>query len=275
MREVTGRAPMRSPGHPGHQRIMERRFWDKVAEGLLPTEAAVAVGVSPVKGTRWFRDAGGMSPYSWSPPSGRYLSSAEREEIALLRVRGKGVRQIAQTLGRSPSTISRELRRNAATRGGKLDYRASVVQWKAELFARRPKKARLLGNHRLRCYVQQRLAGRITDPTGRIVAGPQTGAWTGRNKPHRSDREWVQAWSPEQISQRLRIDFPDDESMRISHEAIYQALYIDGRGALDRELILNLRTGRSLRMPRARSTRVAWAHITPDVLISERPAEAE
>ncbi len=275
MREVTGRAPMRSPGHPGHQRIMERRFWDKVAEGLLPTEAAVAVGVSPVKGTRWFRDAGGMSPYSWSPPSGRYLSSAEREEIALLRVRGKGVRQIAQTLGRSPSTISRELRRNAATRGGKLDYRASVVQWKAELFARRPKKARLLGNHRLRCYVQQRLAGRITDPTGRIVAGPQTGAWTGHNKPHRSDREWVQAWSPEQISQRLRIDFPDDESMRISHEAIYQALYIDGRGALDRELILNLRTGRSLRMPRARSTRVAWAHITPDVLISERPAEAE
>ncbi|MBF6222620.1 IS30 family transposase [Nocardia abscessus] len=216
-----------------------------------------------------------MSPYSWSPPSGRYLSSAEREEIALLRVRGKGVRQIAQTLGRSPSTISRELRRNAATRGGKLDYRASVVQWKAELFARRPKKARLLGNHRLRCYVQQRLAGRITDPTGRIVAGPQTGAWTGHNKPHRSDREWVQAWSPEQISQRLRIDFPDDESMRISHEAIYQALYIDGRGALDRELILNLRTGRSLRMPRARSTRVAWAHITPDVLISERPAEAE
>ncbi|MFF0495653.1 IS30 family transposase [Nocardia aobensis] len=275
MREVTGRAPMRSPGAPGHQRAVERLFWDRIADGMLPTEAGVVVGVSPVAGSRWFREAGGMSPYSWSRPGGRYLSFAEREEIALLRVQGKGVRQIAQVLGRSPSTISRELRRNAATRGGKLDYRASVAKWKAELFARRPKKPKLLENHQLRDYVQQRLAGRITDPKGRIAAGPQTGAWTGRNKPHRSDRQWVQAWSPEQISQRLRIDFPDDESMRISHEAIYQALYIDGRGALDRELILNLRTGRSLRMPRARSKRVAWAHITPDVLISERPAEAE
>lgn len=179
MREVTGRAPMPSPGAPGHQRIVERRFWDKVAEELLPTEAAVAVGVSPVKGTRWFRDAGGMSLYSWSPPGGRYLSFAEREEIALLRVQGKGVRQIAQALGRSPSTISRELRRNAATRSGKLDYRASVAQWRAELFARRPKNAKLLEKHQRRDYVQQRLAGRITDSKGRIAAGPRTGAWTG------------------------------------------------------------------------------------------------
>ncbi len=275
MREVTGRAPMRSPGAPGTPRSVERLFWDKIAEGLLPTEAGVAVGVSPVKGSRWFRDAGGMSPYSWSRPGGRYLSFAEREEIALLRVQGKGVRQIAQVLGRSPSTISRELRRNAATRSGKLDYRASVAQWKAELFARRPKTAKLAENRQLRDYVQQRLAGRITDAKGRVVTGPPTGTWTGRNKPHRSDRQWVQAWSPEQISQRLKIDFPDDTSMRISHEAIYQALYIEGRGGLDRELILTLRTGRSLRMPRARSKRVAWAHITPDVLISNRPAEAE
>ncbi|WP_327120928.1 IS30 family transposase [Nocardia sp. NBC_01730] len=275
MREVTGRAPMRSPGAPGTQRSVERLFWDKIAEGLLPAEAGVAVGVSPVKGSRWFRDAGGMSPYSWSRPGGRYLSFAEREEIALLRVQGKGVRQIAQALSRSPSTISRELRRNAATRGGKLDYRASVAQWKAELFARRPKTAKLVDNQQLREYVQHRLSGRIADANGRIAAGPATGTWTGRNKPHRSDRQWVQAWSPEQISRRLRIDFPDDTSMRISHEAIYQALYIEGRGALDRELILNLRTGRSLRMPRARAKRVAWAHVTPDVLISERPAEAE
>ncbi|MTE16661.1 IS30 family transposase [Nocardia sp. CT2-14] len=216
-----------------------------------------------------------MSPYSWSRPGGRYLSFAEREEIALLRVQGKGVRQIAQALGRSPSTISRELRRNAATRSGKLDYRASVAQWKAELFARRPKKSKLLENQQLRTYVQQRLSGRIADASGRVAVGPATGAWTGRNKPHRSDRQWTQAWSPEQISRRLRIDFPDDESMRISHEAIYQALYIDGRGVLDRELILNLRTGRSLRMPRARAKRVAWAHVTPEVLISKRPAEAE
>jgi IS30 family transposase len=216
-----------------------------------------------------------MSPYSWARPGGRYLSFAEREEIALLRVQGEGVRQIARALGRSPSTISRELRRNAATRGGKLDYRASVAQWKAELFARRPKTAKLVENKQLRDYVQQRLAGRITDAKGRVAAGPATRTWTGRNKPHRSDRQWVQAWSPEQIAQRLKIDFPEDKSMRISYEAIYQALYIAERGALDRELILTLRTGRALRMPRARSERVAWAHITPDVLIGNRPAEAE
>ncbi len=85
----------------------------------------------------------------------------------------------------------------------------------------------------------------------------------------------MKAWSPEEISHRLPIDFPDDESLRISHEAIYQSLFIEGRGALRRELILCLRTGRALRMPRARAKRVAWAHVTPDVLISERPEEAD
>ena len=82
-------------------------------------------------------------------------------------------------------------------------------------------------------------------------------------------------WSPEQIAHRIKLDFPDDDSMRISHEAIYQALFIESRGALKRELILCLRTGRALRMSRARSKRVPWAHVTADVLISERPPEAE
>ena len=132
--------------------------------------------------------------------------------------------------GSSPSTISRELRRNAATRGGKLEYRASVAQWKAELVARRPKTAKLVANPRLHAYVQERLAGQITRSDGTVVVGPATATWSGRNKPHRGDRAWVWAWSPEQIANRLRIDFPDDESMRISHEAIYQALYIEGRG---------------------------------------------
>jgi hypothetical protein len=99
--------------------------------------------------------------------------------------------------------------------------------------------------------------------------------WKGRNEPHCQDRRWVTAWSPEQISHRLKPDFPDDESMRISHEAIYQALYIRGRGALKRELIACLRTGRALRVPRARTRQTAWAHVTPDVVISERPAEVE
>lgn len=262
-------------GTPGHPRSKEREFWAQIATGLLPIEAGVAVGVSPVAGSRWFRESGGMSPYSWSVPSGCYLSLVEREEIAILKALDKGVREIAEALGRSPSTISRELRRNAATRCGKLDYRASVAQWKAELFARRPKPAKLAANEYLREYVQDRLAGQIEHPDGTTVPGPQTGKWTGRNKPHRGDRQWVTGWSLEQTSNRLRIDFPDDECMRISHEAIYQALFIKSRGALKRELILCLRTGRALRMPRARSKRVPWAHVTADVLISERPAEAE
>ena len=109
---------------------------------------------------------------------------------------------------------------------------------------------------------------------GRAV-GPPGPKWSGRNKPHRGDRRWVQGWSPEQIASRLRVEFPDDQSMRISHEAIYQALYVQGRGALKRELVACLRTGRALRVPRARARQKAWAHVTPEVMISERPAEAD
>ena len=127
VREVTGRAPMRSPGAPGHPRSKERQFWDQIATGKLPREAADAVGVGQPVGQRWFRHAGGMTPYSWPAPAGRYLSLAEREEIAILHATGHGVRAIAGAIGRSPSTISRVLRRNAATRGGKLEYRASVA----------------------------------------------------------------------------------------------------------------------------------------------------
>ncbi len=141
-----------------------------------------------------------------------------------MRARDLGVREIARAIGRDPGTISRELRRNAATRGGKLDYRASVAQWKADMAARRPKTAKLVTNPRLHAYVQQRLAGQISRPDGTLIAGPLPPRWTGRNKPHRKDRAWVRAWSPEQIANRIKVDFPDDESMRISHEAIYQAL---------------------------------------------------
>ena len=214
-----------------------------------------------------------MPPMSLNEPSGRYLSFAEREEIALLRAKNYGVRAIAREIGRDPSTVSRELRRNAATRGGKLEYRASVAQWKAELIAKRPKPCKLVENPRLRAYVQDRLAGALCDRTGEPI-GPEGRPWIGRNKPHRDDRRWTRGWSPEQISNRLRVDFPDDETMRISHEAIYQALYIEGRGALKRELVHCLRTGRALRVPRARAQSKAWAHVTPAVMISERPDEA-
>ena len=166
-----------------------------------------------------------MPPMNLAPTTGRYLSFAEREEIALLRAQGAGVRAIAREIGRLPSTVSRELRRNAATRGGKLEYRASVAQWKADLVARRPKPAKLVENPRLRAYVQDRLSGVVRGSNGRAL-GPEGPQWQGRNKPHRGDRHWVQGWSPEQISNRLKVDFPDDESMRISHEAIYQALSV-------------------------------------------------
>jgi IS30 family transposase len=266
---------MKSPGAPAHRREVEREFWREIAKGLLAEEAAIAVGVSQAVGARWFRHGGGMPSIDVAPLSGRYLSFREREEIAVLTAKGAGVRAIAREIGRDPSTVSRELRRNAATRGGKLHYRASVAQWKADLVARRPKAAKLVADPRLREYVQDRLSGHVRRPDGSPVPGPSTGQWKGRNKPHRGDRRWVTAWSPEQIAGRLKIDFPDDESMRISREAIYQALYVESRGALKRELVACLRTGRALRAPRARAKRKAWAHVTPEVMISERPAEAK
>lgn len=206
------RPAMRSPGRPEPSRAVQRQFWRLIATGITSAEAAVKVGVSVPVGTRWFRHAGGMPPISLAEPTGRYLSFEEREEIALLRAKQVGVREIARRIGRDPGTISREVRRNAATRSGKQEYRALVAQWKAQQAAKRPKTARLATNDRLRDYVQERLAGEVRRPDGTIV-GPQPPAWKGLNKPHRQDRQWATAWSPEQISHRLRIEFPDDESM--------------------------------------------------------------
>ncbi len=260
---------MKSPGAPSHRREVERQFWRVIATGVTSEAAAAEVGVSQAVGSRWFRHGGGMPPMSLAEPTGRYLSFAEREEIALLRAKGEGVRAIVRAIDRYPSTMSRELRRNAATRGGKLEYRASVAQWKAELIAKRPKPYKLVENPRLRAYDQDRLAGEVCDDDGTPL-GPEGTPWIGRNKPHRGDRRWTRGWSPEQISNRLKVEFPDDETMRISHEAIY----IEERGALKRELVHCLRTGRALRVPRARARNKAWAHVTPDVMISERPDEA-
>ena len=145
MKDLTGRSPMKSPGAPSHRREIEREFWKQIATGITSEAAAAAVDVSQAVGGRWFRHGGGMPPMDLGPATGRYLSFAEREEIALLRAKGYGVRSIAREIGRSPSTVSRELRRNAATRGGKLEYRASVAQWKADLVAQRPKPCKLVG----------------------------------------------------------------------------------------------------------------------------------
>ncbi len=198
-------------GHPPAGRREHRvRFWEAIARGASSEKAAVEAGVLPSIGVRWFRKGGGMPPLDLAPVSGRYLSFTEREEIAVLLAGGCGVREIARRLGRAPSTISRELQRNAAIGRGRVEYRASTAQRHAERRARRPKPAKLAVNAQLRAYVQGRLSGTVQRPDG-SVAGPDI-AWRGRRHGPRKDRRWGQCWSPEQISQRLRLDFPDDES---------------------------------------------------------------
>jgi IS30 family transposase len=243
-----------------------RRFWTLIAAGLSSEDAAIGVGVSQPVGSRWSREAGGMPPStlgpSSKPPSGRHLSFAEREQVALWRAQGGGAREIARRPGRAASTIPRGLRRNAATRGGGSDYRATTARWHAERAARRPKPAKLATDPALRRYVRDRLAGVVAGPGGAAIRGPGVPR-KGRRHGRRQDRRWARAWSPEQVARRLRLDFPGDEAMRISHEAIYQALYVQGRGALRRELTACLRTGRALRVPRARSRGRAAAGAQP------------
>jgi IS30 family transposase len=207
-------------------------------------------------------------------PTGRYLSFGEREEIAIELAKGTAIRTVARKLGRSPSTISREVRRNAATRSGNLDYRALAAQWHADRAARRPRPGKLASNPALRAYVEQHLSGQVTNVDGTGFAGPEV-IWKKRRAVLRQSRRWSTAWSPEQIAQRLRIDYPEDPSMRISHEAIYQSLYIQGRGALRRELTACLRSGRALRVPRERTRGRGKPFVGDAIMISERPPAVE
>ncbi len=267
-RKRSTRAPLGSAGRPPVAgRAEQERFWRGIAAGLSSEDAARKAGVPQDAGYRLFRKAGGMPPSifrsSAKPLSGRYLSLAEREEIAVLNAQAHSMREIGRRLGRAASTISRELDRNAATRGGGFAYRATTAQWHADRSARRPKPTKLARNAALRTYVEERLAGIVAPPRGARV----------RRGGLRKDRRWAKAWSPEQIARRLRTDFPDNETMRISHEAIYQALYVQGRGALRRELATCLRTGRALRVPRERTSKRTKNFISPEIMISERPAE--
>lgn len=268
-RKRSTRAPLGSLGRPSVAgRAEQELFWRAIATGLSIEAAALRAGVSEAIGSRLFRKAGGMAPATFKsstkPMSGRYLSSVEREEIAILNAQGHSMQEIGRRLKRAASTISRELDRNASTHGGKMAYRATAAQWHADRSARRPKPAKLVRNGALRTYVEDRLAG--------VVAAPSC-ARVRRSGPRR-DRRWAKAWSPEQIARRLPIDFPDDETMRISHEAIYQSIFIQGRGALGRELATCLRTGRALRVPRARTRKRSKGFVSPEIMISERPAEA-
>lgn len=152
-----------------------------IAGGRTSEEAAAEAGVSPAVGGRWFRVPGGMPPThlapSAPPVSTRYLSFPEREQVALLlRAQGLGVRPCAGRLGRAPSTISRELRRNAATRGRSFDYRATTAQWHADRAARCPKPAKLATHAPLRQYVEERLSTTFekapTRERGQVGASP-------------------------------------------------------------------------------------------------------
>ncbi|WP_208610737.1 helix-turn-helix domain-containing protein, partial [Bradyrhizobium shewense] len=194
----SGRAPLPSPGRPSVAgRDEQNRFWKAIATGQSSEDAALKAGLSQPVGSRLFRKAGGMPPAmfrsSAKPLSGRYLSLAEREEIALLKVQGHSIREIGRRLGRAASTVSRELRRNAATRGGGLEYRATTAQWHADRSARRPKSTKLALNATLRTYVAERLAGGVVAPSGAYIPGPAV-RWNGRRHGRRKDRRWAKAW---------------------------------------------------------------------------------
>jgi IS30 family transposase len=224
-------------GRPGLARAERVVFWEGVRGGLEVAGAARAAGIGLSSGHRLFGEAGGVKANGPTAGSGRYLSVAEREEIAVGLAAGETRRAIAVRLGRHRSTIGREIARNGPRAGG---YRARAAEAQAQYRARRPKPARLAVNGRLREYVQARL---------------QAG------------------WSPAQIAAMLAADFPDDREMRVCHETIYQALYVQGRGALRRELAACLRTGRAVRRPRRREGE-RRGRIPGMVMISERPAEA-
>jgi IS30 family transposase len=213
-------------------------FWDALARGEFITQAAESVGTYRVKGKRWMAATGGIRPRRGRNLKGRCLTFSEREEIALGRAVGESVRSIARRLGRSPSTVSRELRRNADRRGG---YRATTAHALAWERASRPKPAKLHVNRRLREIVEADLARR---------------------------------YSPEQIAGRLRVQFPDSPEMWVSSETIYQSLYVTSRGALRRELTACLRTGRKLRHP-GRKPGQRKNQIPDMVNIAQRPQEAD
>lgn len=236
------------------QQAVLREFWLSIRRGAATEEAAAALGYTKRTGTRWFGQAGGVVPaYVTAQRGRRNLNFDEREEIFAGVERGESIRLIARSLGRAPSTVQRELRRNIhhqqyrrrsrhgfrATKPWK--YRPSLAQLRAEFMARRPKSAKLATNLELRELVQAKLKERL---------------------------------SPQQISVELRYEFPDNPEMWVSHETIYQSIYVQGRGALRRELAVHLRTGRAVRKPR-RSANQRRGRIPDMVNISQRPAEVE
>jgi transposase, IS30 family len=239
------------------------RYWELIAAGLASEDAGIAVGVSPRCGSKWFRRFGGVNP-QWSPSKGQKrprLSAGEREQIMIGTAQGESIRSMARRLGRAPSTVMREIATNGVMRGyvgryrhrhrfgarragadAKSGYSARIAQLRSDQRARRPKTGKLARCPALRDQVQ---------------------AWL------------VKKYSPEQIAGMLATTYSDRPEMQVSHETIYKALYVQGRGELRRELTACLRTGRALRRPRQRARAGNGRGRIPGMVnISERPAEA-
>jgi IS30 family transposase len=213
-------------------------FWQQVADGGGYYDAGAGVGWSVTTVRNELRSVGGIRPRRGRALAGRCLTFREREDISVWRAQGLTVREMARRLGRAPSTVSRELRRNADE---PYYYRATTAHARAQARAGRPKIAKLVINEELRQEVQDRLEKQE---------------------------------SPQQIAGRLRKDFPRNPEMWVSHETIYQSLYVESRGGLKRELAKNLRTGRTLRKPQRRPGE-RRGRIQDMVMIADRPAEVE
>lgn len=238
-------------------RERRREFWLLIKSGKLREEAALEAGLNRETADRWFRQAGGVIPaHVLEQHSSRYLSLLEREEIFAGVEGGESIRAIARRLGRAPSTVLRELRRNMhhmyrtrwrlAGKAGRprvqpFDYRPSLAQKRAEQLSLRAKPAKLACNQPLRKLVQAKLLERL---------------------------------SPEQIAVWLHRRFPVQPEMWVSHETIYRSIYVQGRGALRRELAVCLRTGRALRKPHRKADE-RRGRIPGMVNISQRPPEVE
>lgn len=232
-------------GRPGLPNEIRSRFWAEVRRGLVAEEAGPAAGVSATQGRRWFRHRGGVCPSTPEPGPRRRarLTMAQREEIAILWGQGLSKAAIAREVGVHRSTIGRELEAGSTTFPDRQPkYRATVAQAAADRRASRQPKTKLAKNPALAAEVTHRLE---------------------------------QEHSPEQIAARLKLDFPDDEDMHLSHEAIYQSLFVQGRGELRRDLHKRLRTGRALRKTRRPVGQRGGSKIPGMVNISERPAEVE
>lgn len=213
-------------------------FWAGMQAGDFITDAVIPINTSRRTGRTVLAAAGGVRPRRGRNLKGRCLTFAHREEIAILRAQGQSLRAIGEVIGRSASTVSRELNRN--TKPGTA-YRATSAHMLAYERASRPKPAKLHTNMALRTVVEDDLAKK---------------------------------YSPEQIAGRLRVQFPDQEEMRVSPETIYQSLYVQSRGALNRDLAACLRTGRAVRRP-SRKAGQRKNRIPGMINISQRPPEVE